>query len=119
MKLKAPFWYLLAAPFVIYYAGIGLNFLAVTMNQGVMPFIPSLMMYQQAIAAGFNLYPGMITDPIHKVMSSTDHLKLICDWIQIPGEGVASPGDICIWLGDALKLPGMVAYIVSVIHSTL
>jgi len=40
----------------------------------------------------------------HTVMTSATHLKFFCDWIQL-GDGIASPGDVLAWLGDAIMIP--------------
>ena len=95
MKLKLPYWYFLLAPTFIYYLGGALNLIAMGVNHGQMPV---LMPSDVAMAMG-----GF--DDGHSLMTSASHLKFFCDWLHLNGIGVASPGDLLIWLGDAFSTP--------------
>ena len=44
-----------------------------------------------------------MTDDVHKIMVNKDHLKLLGDWIQLPGIGTASIGDAFMWLGNWMQ----------------
>jgi hypothetical protein len=104
---------LLAAPWALFGFGLSLNVLAISVNHGTMPVaIPTGMQdaIDAATAAGL-IHNGMI-DGIHKVMVAGDHLKFLCDWIQLPGIGTASIGDLFLWLGDALKVPAALVVLV-------
>ena len=48
-------------------------------------------------------------DDRHVLMTSATHLKFFCDWINL-GSGIASPGDILIWLGEATTNIGLAVW---------
>lgn len=74
--------------------GIGMNFLAVTMNHGIMPVV---LPPWGTIA---------VTDKMHVAATANSRFLFLCDWIQLHGTArVASPGDFLITLGDFLKWP--------------
>jgi Family of unknown function (DUF5317) len=81
-------------PLLLLILGIGMNFLAVTMNHGIMPVVlPSC---------------GTIAekDRMHVAATANSRLLLLCDWIQLHATGnVASPGDYLITAGNFLKWP--------------
>lgn len=85
MKLKIPYWYFLLVPTFLYYLGGALNLIAMGVNHGQMPVL-------------LPVDPGF--DDRHILMSSATHLKFFCDWLNL-GEGIASPGDLLVWLGDS------------------
>lgn len=94
-KKKLTLWTLgaMVAPSVLYYGGQALNALVMAANGGQMPV----------------LWPGGCTaadvgDGFHSCMSAATHLKFLSDWIVLH-TGVASPGDMFVYLGDALWYP--------------
>ena len=89
INMKFPYWYLLVIPTALYYLGSFLNVGVMALNHGQMPvLIPS------------DLASQMDFDLRHVVMTAQTHFKFFCDWINL-GEGIASPGDILIWFGQA------------------
>jgi hypothetical protein len=92
--IKETYVWLVWIPLILIGLGIGMNFLAVTMNHGVMPVV---------------LPPwGAIADKDKMHVAATAHSRFLflCDWIQHYATGdVASPGDCLIRVGDFLKWP--------------
>lgn len=107
MKLKFPHLPVLAAPYLIFGLGVLLNVLAITANHGYMPVAASAIIVNQF---GVTTH-GQILDEVHRCMTQSDHLKILCDWIQIPRESVCSPGDLCLWAGEWLMGPSFVAWL--------
>lgn len=99
--------WLLWLPWALFFLGVAFNVLVITANHGSMPVVVPVTMGA--------VDPGAIMDQVHVVWSSSVHLALLADWIQIPWLGVASPGDLLLWLGDWLRLPLASAYIALVI----
>lgn len=104
-------WPLLLLPFLIMYAGVGLNQLVIAANHGSMPVaIPPCFADGAA--------PGAQLDPVHACITPQTHLKLLSDlWITDADGGIAfeSVGDMllmdgmamaqpltCVWIGLAL-----------------
>lgn len=103
--MKVPYKYLLLGPIALYYLGAAMNILVVAMNHGQMPVL---------------LPPGCVVetfqgDVLHTCMRHASHLKFLADWISLRDTGVASPGDLLIWLGDALRLPALWMWIALVV----
>lgn len=103
--MKFPHATVLVSPYILFGLGVFLNILAITVNQGYMPVA------QSAILGGY-VPVGTVLDEVHRMMQHSDHLKFLCDWIQIPRESVCSPGDLCLWLGEWLMGPSFVAWLV-------
>lgn len=82
---------MLVAP-ILYYGGQALNALVMAANNGQMPV----------------LWPGGCTpavmDGFHSCIEKTTRLKFLADYI-VMHSGVTSPGDMFIYLGDALWYP--------------
>lgn len=106
IQWRFPHRVVLFTPYLIYGLGIALNVIAITANHGFMPVVYSAIFRSDMI-----IFPGMRIDEIHRVMQSTDHLKILCDWIQLPRTAVCSPGDVCEWLGDWLMGPAFIAWL--------
>ena len=100
MKLNFPYKWFLLSPFILYGIGAFLNVLAVTVNKGTMPVIMPLSFWQDLAELEVKLPAGAMIDEVHKIMIHSDRLKFLCDWIQLPHVGTASPGDMFIWLGE-------------------
>ena len=98
-RLRFPHFWLVASPYLAFCLGALLNILVVTANHGYMP------VHQSAII--FNRFGwqanGDVLDEIHRVMQSSDHLKILADWIEIPRIAIVSPGDLFLWLGEWLE----------------
>jgi hypothetical protein len=94
--LRIPYIWLLLSPYLLIAVGIFLNTLAITVNQGYMPVAKSAIVFNNI---GNFPAPGTVIDEIHRVMQSSDHLKILCDWIQVPRESVMSIGDAFLRLG--------------------
>ena len=100
-RLRFPHFWLVASPYLAFYLGAVLNILAVTVNHGYMPVASSPIILRHL--DGIIPYPGIVIDEVHRQMQSSDHLKFLCDWIQIPRMSVCSPGDLFLWLGEWLE----------------
>jgi len=92
--VKETYVWLVWIPLLLLGLGIGMNFLAVTMNHGIMPVVlpPS----------------GTIADKdkMHVAATANSRFLFLCDWIQLRAtRDVASPGDYLITAGDFLKWP--------------
>lgn len=115
MRLRFPHPVLLTAPYAIFGFGILLNVLAITVNQGYMPVASSSIFADCGDAVKFAACivpaPGDVIDEIHRAMQSSDHLKILCDWIQLPRTAVCSPGDLFLWLGQWLEKPALVTWL--------
>jgi len=92
--IKETYVWLVWIPLLLLGLGIGMNFLAVTMNHGIMPVV---------------LPPwGTIADKdkMHVAATTNSRFLFLCDWIQLYATGaVASPGDCLITVGHFLKWP--------------
>jgi hypothetical protein len=108
MKIKFPHPVLLLSPYILLGLGFFLNVLVITVNQGYMPVASSSIINNMLMGPSS---PGQVLDNIHRCMQSTDHLKFLADWIQVPRQSVASPGDLCLWLGDWLQTPSLVVWL--------
>jgi len=92
--IKETYVWLVWIPLLLLVLGIGLNFLAVTMNHGIMPVV---LPASGAIAD---------RDKIHVAATANSRVLFLCDWIQLHAtRHVASPGDFLITAGDFLKWP--------------
>jgi Family of unknown function (DUF5317) len=81
-------------PLLLLALGIGMNFLAVTTNHGIMPVVlpPSTTIANE--------------DKMHLAATADSRFLFLCDWIHLHATGkVASPGDYLITAGDLLKWP--------------
>ena len=111
---KLRLW-ILVLPFLLFYLGVGMNILAVTVNQGEMPvYMPLGFVHACDTDVDFfglkvhvvqQCKEGQLIDDRHTVAGPNTHLKPLVDWIQLAGSSVVSPGDCFLWLGDFLTLP--------------
>jgi hypothetical protein len=92
--VKETYVWVLWIPLLLLVLGIGMNFLALTMNHGIMPVVlPSC---------------GTIAekDKMHVAATAHSRILFLCDWIQLhAARNVASPGDFLITIGNFLKWP--------------
>lgn len=79
-------------PYLLCWFGSGLNLLVCTVNHGYMPVAISIMQHGATY--------GDVLDPQHRMWQHTDHLKFLADWIQVPGLGELSIGDLFIDFGE-------------------
>lgn len=93
MKFRIPYWYLLLGPTFLYYLGALFNLAVMALNHGQMPV---LMPSDIAAMVGF--------DSRHILMTHSTHLKFFCDWLNLGKDGVASPGDLLVWLSDEIGM---------------
>lgn len=98
--MKIPYWYLLAVPTILYYLGGLFNVGVMALNHGAMP----VLMAPSLVATGVDF------DNRHQLMTAATHLKFFCDWINVNGLGIASPGDLLVWLGDYFTIPGLITW---------
>ena len=105
-RIKVPYWYLLFTPYLALGLGLLLNAIACGLNHAQMPVLAGYVPWDQI---------GVDGDTVHVAMSHATHLKFICDWIVINGVGVASPGDIFEWMGEATTFPALISWITCVI----
>lgn len=114
---KLRLWVLLL-PFVLFYLGIGLNLLVITVNDGAMPVVmpfsskcsDTVEFMGHELEAPRPCNSGETLDRVHRVAQNSDHLKFLEDWIQVPHVGVCSPGDCLLWLGDWMTYPFIAAW---------
>jgi hypothetical protein len=123
MKTTLRLWILLL-PFVLFYGGAGMNLAVISANKGAMPVVmpfdaqcvdasgeTDLFSWAMGDSGMHPCQPGeSLHDGVHRVAAPTDHLKILEDWIQIPGMGIASIGDCFLWLGDWLEMPMLGAW---------
>jgi hypothetical protein len=106
MKIK--YWPLLLGPTLLYFFGAFLNVIAISANHGQMPVLtPDCRMLTSMAEER--------TDFIHTCMTSSTHLKFLCDWIVLNGVGVFSIGDGFLLLGDSLYSYGLIVWAALVI----
>lgn len=102
-KIKIPYVWLLALPELIYFTGVAMNAIVMAFNNGQMPV----------------QWPGgcseMPFDGAHVCMVASTRLRWMADWIVMPN-GVASPGDMFFWLGQAISSPFLHAWAALVIR---
>lgn len=102
-KFKIPYWYILLGPWLAMYLGAFTNQLAIAVNHGHMPVL-------YGSCDMLNALLDYTQDAVHTCMTHKDHLKFLCDWINL-GNSVASPGDMLIWLGAMFTFPGLISWI--------
>jgi hypothetical protein len=89
MKMR---WWIVLAPFLIYYGGIGLNLLAEVTNHGQMPVVLSDWTTEREL----NFH--------HAPLTKDTHLKILCDWIPIWWLGeMMSLGDAFMGIGEWIQ----------------
>lgn len=92
--------WLLLAPLISILVGITLNVLVMAVNGGQMPV---------QFPGGCANMQSLGEDLIHTCMTHTTHLKFLCDWIVLDG-GVASPGDMFIFLYEVIRWPALIIW---------
>jgi hypothetical protein len=95
MKLSP--WLMLAVPWAAWYFGFALNAIAVAANHGAMPVLFPQVLLELGVST---LALAKHGDYIHSVMTPQTHLKVLCDWILVRGEGIFSIGDIFELFGE-------------------
>jgi|ERR1700747_3581360 len=95
---SVPYYEFLLYPGVSLFVGLGLNALVMAVNGGQMP-----VQYPGGCGDGFG------DDIIHSCMTHATHLKFLCDWIVIQS-GIASPGDMFIFLYEFIRWPFLVIW---------
>jgi hypothetical protein len=98
---KISYWPLLLGPWLSFGLGLVMNALVMAVNNGQMP-----VQFPGGCPVG-----GFGDDIIHSCMTSTTHLKFLCDWIVIRGVGIASPGDFFEWAWELTWLPMLSTWI--------
>jgi hypothetical protein len=92
--VKETYVWLVWIPLLLLGLGISMNFLAVTMNHGIMPVVLP--------ASGIIAHE----DNMHVAATANSRFLFLCDWIQLhASRDVASPGDFLITTGGFLKWP--------------
>lgn len=107
--LKIPYWYLLLGPTLLFYLGIGVNAVVMGRNHGQMPVL---------WPGGCLAKSNWMGDYLHSCMTAKSRLKFLSDWINLLGMniGVASPGDLVLWLGYYTKAKAFWAWVALVIR---
>lgn len=83
-----------ALGWTLYWLGISLNVLVLSVNHGTMPVAHAPWIYFDP------------DDPIHVAMTHAAHLKLLGDWLPLYWKpAMASVGDLIYHLGDVIKYP--------------
>ncbi len=91
---------LLALPFLLQGLGGVANLAVLTANHGSMPVVIPVPIREE-LKGEDSLTPGEVLDEVHTVYNPQDiHLKVLCDWIQVPRVGTVSPGDLLLWAGE-------------------
>ena len=96
MKFRIPYWPLLLGPTLLLYLGALMNWAVIGANHGYMPvqgYIECGVGTEQNLKAVIEEQTGE-GDHIHICMSKSSRLKILADWLYLPGLGTASPGDI-------------------------
>jgi hypothetical protein len=102
--MKIPAWTLLVLPTLVFALGFTCNEVAVAANGGAMP----------ALIYGCTQDLINETPPIiHTCFHAGVHLKFLCDWILLRGDGYYSPGDFGIMFGTHTFYPGIIAWFAS------
>jgi hypothetical protein len=101
IDMKIPYWTLAVAPLLSWGVGFGMNAVAVAANGGTMP-VQFPFTVADVLTNGFLVDHG---DIIHSVMTPQTHFKFLCDWILVRDLGIASPGDLLLWLSDCIATP--------------
>jgi hypothetical protein len=99
--MRIPYLKFLALPSLFYFLGAATNSIVMGVNDGMMPV-------QWPGGCG-QVFDG-IKDQYHTCLTHQTHLKVLADWIVI-NAGVASPGDMFIYLGDWLWHPFLYGWI--------
>lgn len=103
--IRIPYWYLLLIPYIAFALGFAMNTMATAFNGSQMPVL------------GCSSTFVIDADDIHHVcMTAATHLKILTDWIFIPGLGTASPGDLLEMVMYDLGLPAMFGWVALVIR---
>ena len=108
--LKIPFWPFLLGPSLMLYVGSLMNWVVIGANHGYMPVQGAIecVKYdkpetegQQVLDKAFGKHVEMPEDILHICMDRNSRLKILADWLYIPKQGTASPGDILQWGGES------------------
>lgn len=105
MKIKIPYWPLLAVPWLLLFLGVFSNALVISQNRGHMPVEVSSA-------------DQLDENPVHCVMTHQSHLKFLADWIYINGEGIMSPGDFFIYAYYLTCLPFLYVWITLMVFAS-
>lgn len=105
MKVKLPYWYLLIVPLLCYGLGAAMNVTALAANHQQMPVYEARCEERAVIWLSEN-------DALHACFTPATRLRFLCDWIYVPGTGVASPGDCLVWLYENLATPAAYLWVV-------
>jgi hypothetical protein len=129
---RIPYWYLIAIPLLLIFSGTVSNQLVFLTNDGKFP----VMVNQKELEAmtspdtdvlailGITKPKKAISSPDksnqfidsqHTVMVPENRLKFLADWINL-GEGIYSPGDMAIMLGEYLWTFAPIAWLALVIR---
>lgn len=106
-----PHWYLIVLPIFFLFFGSFLNVFVMAINHNQMPV---LMPGASALVPGSCDPAEFVGDIQHSCMTVSTHIKFLADWIFIKS-GVASVGDMFIYLGEFLFLPALYIWIAFVI----
>lgn len=91
--------FILLIPFVVTYAGAGLNQAVLAANGGKFP----VMLNDRAAGdKNWHVDENGFMDNRHYRMTDQTHLNFLADYINLNDEVILSPGDLLIDLGDFL-----------------
>ena len=82
-----------------------MNALALVVNGNQMPVLTPG-------ACGADTFESVI----HVCMTRATHLKVLCDWIFIRGDGVYSPGDFLEMAFDNTQIPALIVWVVLMVR---
>jgi len=99
VKLKFPFWQVLAIPMLFIALGNISNQAVLIANHGKFPVMVNeaqQMKYEQQ-SQSLDLPGQFIGDDVHAIMGPNSHLKVLADIFNL--DGICSIGDLFLWAG--------------------
>lgn len=104
--MKIPHKLFLLGPLFSFCTGFLMNVGVMACNKNMMP----VLMPGGCSAGHFE------DDPIHSCMTAATHLKILADWANVQGLGVASPGDLFLWVGYETIIPAFLIWCALMIY---
>ena len=101
---RIPHWPFLVVPALSFALGFLLNKITMAFNGGQMP-----VLMPGGCANGLD-------DMLHSCMTHASHLRWLADWAFVNGLGVASPGDLLIWIGQGTWDYAFVVWVAFIVY---
>ena len=108
-----PYWYLLLGPWMFYWLGAVSNIVVVTANHQRMP----VRYLDDECPEGLMKDPDML----HTCFTKDTHLKVLADWLRVPGRNpdsisFTSIGDLLLTVGEQSWLAGLAAWVALILR---